>query len=199
MPFKISFAFLLLIFILPPGCVPSNKKVGSTQPELDTHPFDTLQKIRIDSIVDQINVGVKEQGPPYLLAFPMYHPHDTIEYWTFNDEPQRISLTMKTGETIIWPTFFVLNGELIFVRYRASYGNSPIPFAEESMVYLKDGMIVYCEERRKRLLPGETAGSLRLIEYTDSKRSLLDIENDYKKYWLTIKDALIQQTGKSFQ
>jgi len=199
MPVKILFTFLLPYFIISSGCVQSKNKVASTQSEVAQQPFDTLQKIRIDSIVGQIDVGVRAQGLPSLLAFPIYHQNDTIKYWSVNDEPERISLAMKSGETIIWPTFFVSNGELVFVRYRASHGDNPSPYAEESMVYLKDGIIVYCEERKTSLQPGESPASLRQKSYMKSTRSLAEIEKDYSQYWLTVKDALNQKTGKSIK
>src|SRR5258708_2183500 len=112
---KFLLLFLLPYFFISVGCVKSKNKTDSVQTETVYHPNDTLQKIRIDSIVEQINVGVKAQGNPTLMPFSVYHPNDTLRYWTVNDEPERISLNMYSGETIIWPTFYISNGQLVLV------------------------------------------------------------------------------------
>ncbi|MEP6647986.1 MAG: hypothetical protein ABJC12_12930 [Saprospiraceae bacterium] len=196
-PFRIQFLLFALFLPIFIACVHPTKNDGITsQVEIAHQRFDTLQKIRVDSIVQIINVGVKAWGLPTLIPLTTFHPNDTIRYWTINNEPERISLAMDSGQTVEWPTFFVRNSELIFVRYRTSHGAEAIPYAAESMVYLKDGTIVYCEERRMNLEAGESPGSLRRKGYTVSTRSLEDIEKDYEKYWLVVKDAINQKTGK---
>ena len=185
--------------IIGSSCKQENNKATSDPSETSTPTYDTLQKISIDSTINRINAGVKAQGRPTSLFFPVYHPNDSIKYWTVNGEPERISLSMQDGENVTWPTFFVSEGELVQVRYRALRMDDPKPFVEERMTYLKSGKIVYCEERTMIMNEGDYPGLLRRKGYTICTRSAPEIEKDYIQYWNTVKEALNAKTGKSLK
>ncbi len=189
------FTFLLLVLFLSPGCDKSNTKTNPIPSEMANQVFDTLQKIKIDSMVNQINFRTKLQPHPSMLAFPNFHPNDSLRYWSADGSPERISLYMSTGETIIWPTFYVLNGKLIFIRFRASHGDESNPYVEEKMIYFNDGQVVYCEERKKDLGKGENPGSLSHNKYQKSTQSREDIEKYYSPYWSPVKEAISKKTG----
>ncbi len=198
-PGIISFTSLLVILSLSIGCNKSNNKDNPLPSEIANQGFDTLQKIRIDSMVNQINFRSKQQPHPSMLAFPVFHPNDSLKYWSSNDEPERIILYMSTGETIIWPAFYVLHGKLIFIRFRASHGDETKPYVEEKMIYLKDGEIVYCEERKKDLNKGESPGSLSHNSYVKSTEPIEDIEKFYLPYWTPVKEAISKKTGMTIK
>ena len=198
--FKTQILILLSILgsysIISSGCEQGKNKPTADSSETGSLKFDTLQKIRIDSIINRINAGVKAQGPPSTLFFPVYHPNDSIKYWIVNGEPERISLAMQDGDNVTWPTFFVSNGQLVHVRYRASRMDAPKPFVEERMTYLREGKIVYCEERSMEMNEGDYPGLLRRKGYTLCTRTVPEIEKDYIQYWNTVKEALNSKTGK---
>jgi len=153
--------------------------------------FDTIQKAHIDSLVDIINGGLKATGGPQKLPYPLHNESDTLLFWEVKDDAARISIEWKLPNEIIWPTFFVYKGELIFVRYR--YMNQEPPTnsrAFESMIYLENGEIIYCEERGQPLQEGESPGVLRLKEYSRSTRTYAEIEKDYLSYWESVKSFL---------
>jgi hypothetical protein len=150
--------------------------------------FDTIQKTHIDSIVSIINSGLNASGGPQKLPYPLHNQNDTLYYWEVKNDAARISIEWTLPNEIIWPTFFVYKGELIFVRYRYMYNEPPSNSrAFESMIYLDNGEIVYCEERGQPLLEGEIPGVLRRKEYARSTRSYAEIEKDFVEYWKTVK------------
>ena len=198
-PVLIFLSILGTYSIIGSGCKQGNNQAFPDSSTTGTIKYDSLQKISIDSTINRINAGVKDLGRPSTLYFPMYHPNDSIKYWVVNGEPSRISLSMQDGENVTWPTFFVSNGELILVRYRASRMDDPQPFVEERMTYLKDGKIVYCEERSMILGEGDYPGLLRRKGYTVCTRSAPEIEKDYIQYWNSVREALNAKTGNSLK
>ena len=195
-PVLILLSILGTYSIISNGCKQGNTKTSSDASATGSLKYDTLQKISIDSTINRINAGVKAQGRPSSLHFPVYHPNDSIKYWTNNGEPSRISLAMQDGENVTWPTFFISNGELVQVRYRATRMDDPNPFVEERMTYLKSGKIVYCEERAMIMKEGDYPGLLRRKGYTVCTRTAPEIEKDYIQYWNSVKEALNTKTGK---
>lgn len=142
-------------------------------------------------MVNIINEGVKEADGPQKLPFPLHNENDTLHYWEVKDDAARISIEWTLPNEIIWPTFFVYKGELIFVRYRYMYQEPPSNSrAFESMIYLENGKIIYCEERGQPLQDGEKPGLLRLKEYSKSTRTYAEIEQDYLNYWKTVKSFM---------
>ena len=173
---------------------------GTPQPQSEpkeaihtTVVFDTIQKARIDSMVNTINAGLQATGGPQKLPYPLHHPKDTLYYWELKDDAARISIEWQLPNEIVWPTFFVYKGELVFVRFRYMYHEPPTNSrAFESMIYLNKGVIIYCEERGQPLQEGETPGALRLKEYSRSTRTYAEIESDYKDYWKTVRTFMAQ-------
>jgi hypothetical protein len=183
----ITFFFILLGFISSCG--------GTQQPQTavnetihSTIIFDTIQKERIDSMVTIINAGLNATGGPQKIPYPLYNPHDTLYYWELHDDAARISIEWQLPTEIVWPTFFIYKGELVFVRFRYMHQDPPTNSrAFESMIYLENGVIIYCEERGQPLQEGETPAALRLKEYSRSTRTYAEIENDYTDYWKTVR------------
>ncbi|MBP7238820.1 MAG: hypothetical protein KBA14_01230 [Saprospiraceae bacterium] len=173
---------------------------GTTQPQTELKEtihtsvaFDTIQKARIDSMVNTINAGLKASGGPKKLPYPLYNPNDTLYYWELKDDASRISIEWQLPNEIVWPTFFVYKGELVFVRFRFMHQEPPANSRVfESMIYLDKGVIIYCEERGQPLQEGESPGVLRLKEYSRSTRTYAEIETDYKDYWKTVRTFMEQ-------
>lgn len=153
--------------------------------------FDSIRKAEIDTIINNMEPSIRAVGDPQKLAFPIHNPKDTIVYWLPKDgRSARISIEWKLPDEISWPTFFVHDGELIFVRYRYMYKTPPDLRVAETMIYLNNGKIIYCEERRKPLQPGEMPGSLRKDPLMKSTRTYGEIEKDYKEYWNLVYDFM---------
>ena len=173
---------------------------GTSQPQTELKEtihmsvvFDTIQKARIDSMVNTINAGLKASGGPQKLPYPLYNPHDTLYYWELKDDAARISIEWQSPNEIVWPTFFVYKGELVFVRFRFMHQEPPANSRVfESMIYLDNGVIMYCEERGQPLQEGESPGVLRLKEYSRSTRTYAEIEDDYIDYWKTVRTFMDQ-------
>jgi len=169
----------------------SSKNQADNKEQSAAIAFDSIRKAEIDTIIKNMEPGIREVGNPQKLAFPIHNPKDTILYWLPKDgKSARISIEWKLPDEISWPTFFVYDGELIFVRYRYMYKTPPNIRVSESMIYLKDGKIIYCEERRKQLQQGELPGSLRKDPLTRSTRTYAEVEKDYKEYWSLVFDYM---------
>jgi hypothetical protein len=193
----ILFSFLMLPIFNT--CSVSEKKEHSQAEKDNEVVLDTRKKTEIDTIVAQINDSVQAQVEPKVLIFPTSNSHDTIKYWTIDQEPVRISLTMSTDQYFIWPTFFISNKHLVFVRYRAWHRELFPSIVLENMIYLDGDQVVYCEERKLQLLPGELPVLLREKSYTPSRRSPSDIKKDYEDYWSAVKSFFRKETGSMLE
>ena len=186
---KIIYFFILALSLLF-GCS-SSKNPSDPNEKTHTIEFDTIRKAEIDAIINNMDLAIREVGFPQKLAFPINNPKDTILYWLLKDgKSARISIEWKLPDEISWPTFFVHDGELVFVRYRYMYKTPPDIRVSETMIYLNDGKIIYCEERRKPLQQGEMPGSLRKDPLTRSTRTYAEIEKDYKESWNLVYDFM---------
>jgi hypothetical protein len=156
-------------------------------------PADTLRKKEIESQVDLLNSRLKEESVFHQIPRLDQSPQDTIEYWAIDYQPVRISIKSYSDEFMEWPTFFIQDTQLIMVRHRSWSQKLPTPWAMESMIYLQNGKIFYCEERRMDLAEGEIPGLLRIKPFYTSTRSFSAIEQDYKAYWENIRPVVIEQ------
>jgi len=184
-----------IVLILLASCSSSKNQPDSATPGDATIPFDTIQKAQVETMVNTISAGLREIGPPQKLAYPLYNVKDTIYYWVLKDDAARISIEWKPENEVIWPTFFVYQGELVFVRYRHLNETPPNSLVSETMIYLHDGKIVYCEERSQGLKEGELPGSLRQKGYSRTTRSYAEIEKDYKEYWKMVAEHMKKQNA----
>ncbi len=179
----------LLSFLLLYSCKSPQNQPATPKAEPRQIVFDSLQKTEIDYMIDYINAELRKIGLPQKLPYTIHNPTDTIYYWIIDGTSARISIEMSPPEQTIWPTFFVHKGDLVLVRYR--YFTPPAPsYVSESMIYLKQGKVVYCEERRMDLNQGEQAGLLRRQPFSKSQRSLDEIEKDYLEHWTTIRNYM---------
>jgi hypothetical protein len=108
-------------------------------------------------------------------------------YWILDNQSARISIEFTKGTEVIWPTFFVYESELVFVRNRYANYDSTDAKVFEHMIYLKDGKIAYCEEREMKLEKGDVPASLRIQPYTMSTRTTAEIKAEYSDYWEAVK------------
>ena len=173
---------------------PMPKQINSSE-EVATFTFDTLKKIQIDGIVEQLNQNLRLSGQHFKVPFPEYSPLDTINYWVINGKVERISLLMMRDNLVDWPTFFMHDDNLILVRSRISSTGFMSQWARETMIYLDHENIVYCEDRGKHLGPGEPAGMIRLLDFSPCKRTQSEIEKDYKDIFPEIKEVVDQHSG----
>jgi len=192
-----TIAFLLLLFsIYGNSCNDQHKKVSSKPSEEITFIQDTLQKKEIDSLVAQINEAVRLQPDPFKIPFPVYNEKDTIKYWIRNGETSLVSVTISYPDRVIWPMFYVKNGELVFVRYRY-WAQSYPSFAMENMIYLNANKIVYCLERKIELKNGDMPGLLREKDFSNCSSPQSNIKDVYEKYWANIKPLLPNQASST--
>jgi len=184
-------SFVLFLVVIISSCGGSRQQTNTKEATPTSIVFDSIQKAGIDSIVNIINAGLKETGGPQKLPYPLHNENDTLHYWEVKDDAARISIEWTLPNEIIWPTFFVYKGELVFVRYRYMHQEPPSNSrAFESLIYLKNGEIVYCDERGQPLQEGEMPGLLRTKEYSRSTRTYAEIEQDYLSYWKTVKSFM---------
>ena len=186
--------FLFIFAVIAPlffSCQNKVKTEYSTGLSTPVSVYDSTRAKEIEAIVNEINVGVSQQGPPYRMPFPVYNAGDTLDYWIVNNEPARISVNLIYADKVIWPTFFVKDKELILVRYREWVQVYP-SYARERMVYLDNGKIVYCEERSMDLTPGDIPAYLRDKPFSLCSKTEPAIKEDYEGYWKSIQDFLAQ-------
>lgn len=179
------------IILVQSGCTGSVKSSDGYDAGKKTNPADSLLKKDVQAIVDTINAGImSKRMPPYRFHYADGAATDSIDYWVENDEPARISGDFKRADsTEVWPTFFVRNDSLHFVRFRYMNKTASGFVAKEHMIYLKNEKPVFCDERSVDLLPGQPPGLLREIPYKISDRTFGEIENEYLPYWKKIKSA----------
>jgi hypothetical protein len=188
---------LLLCLItlgLAHSCSTSKKQPETKDAANQVIKFDSLQKTEIEAMVGFINEGLRKVGPPQRLAFPLYNEKDTMLYWIVDNQSARISIEFTKGTEVIWPTFFVYEGDLVFVRNRYVDYDTTDSRAFESLIYLKNGEVVFCDERGKPMQKGDFPGSLMTKAYSKSTRSKQEIEADYKEYWEAVK-AHMEKNG----
>ena len=183
---------ILLIYGISCHQEHTNESLDSRE-EVSNLP-DTVQKQEIDSFIALINDSVQLQTPPFKIPFPVYNETDTIKYWLYNGKPAMAYVNLVFPDKLIWPTFYIENGELVFVRYRY-WGQTYPSFALENLTYLNENKIVYCLERKMDLNPGDLPGLLRDKDFSVCSRSHADIKDDYEKYWAEIKPLLEAQTS----
>ena len=176
------------------SCSTSKKEPETKDPTNQVVTFDTLQKVKIEGMVMRINEGLRKIGPPQRLAFPLYNPKDTMNYWLLENQSALISISFTKGSEVIWPTFFVHEGDLVFVRNRFVDYDTTDSKASETLIFLNEGDIIYCDERGKNLQNGEFPGTLMAKTYDKSTRSYASIQADYKDNWEAVK-AHMEKNG----
>jgi hypothetical protein len=186
MHFKVLFNIVLLCFSFLFACQPDQHSTGKMTPPGQAIVADTTQKKIIDVMVDSINAGLRRIGPPQKIPYQIVNPTDTIYYWIVDGNSARISIELSPPDGVIWPTFFIYKGDLVYVRYRYYTKLLPAPHAFESITYLKDGKIVYCNERWVDLPGGSAPGNLKQVQYKVSKRTAEEIESDFLPLWKTV-------------
>ncbi len=184
----------LITLGLAHSCSSSKKQPEIKDPTNQVVTFDSLQKVEIEAMVGSINEGLRKIGPPQRLAFPLYNPKDTMDYWIVDNQAARISIEFTKGTEVIWPTFFVYEGDLVFVRYRYVDYDTTDSKAFESHIFLKEGEVIYCDERGKKLQKGDLPGTLMTQTHSKSTRSYAAIQADYKEYWEAVK-AHMEKNG----
>jgi hypothetical protein len=184
--------FCLVGSIIIGACNPAKEKSVSSGEIESAIPFDTLEKQRIDTIIDHIHKEIREQGEVQKIPYAVYDPTDTIFFFVLENNAARISLELNLENGIDWPTFYVYDGDLINVRYRYFHEDSTSSKALEVFTYLKDGKIVYCHERGTFNENGETLypGSIRNLPFELSTRTPEEIKADYQKTWEIIIEQM---------
>jgi hypothetical protein len=154
--------------------------------------FDSVQKLVIDTLSAKSALSIQMQNiERKKIPYPLYSPTDSIDYWFTPDKMGRISMNMHKDSTWQhWPFFWIYDGEVIRIRLRHMDRKADPPFARESMVYLKDGQIMYCEERRTDLIEGEMPGTVTREKYERTKRSAAELEKEYKEFWVLALEEL---------
>ncbi len=188
-----SFFFLSLVFII--SCSSPKQQPSGTSASSYEIIFDTIEKARIDTLVESIHKEIRENmGPAQKIPYTLYTPTDSIGFWILhNEKGARITLQLNMPDGAVnWPTFYVYDGELIFVRYRESVQDSTTLNGLETMIYLLNNKIVYCQEHGAKIEAGYSPGVIRRLPFTKSTRSPDEITSDYHKYWLLVLDQMKQ-------
>lgn len=180
----------LMVIGLAYSCSTAKKQPDAKNTTAQGISFDSVQRAAIEEMIGSINIGLRQVGAPQKLAYPLYNAKDTLLYWIVDGNSARISIEWEKGDEVIWPSFFVKDGDLVYVRYRYVNYDTLNARAFESLIYLKEGKIVHCMERGKNLKKGEVAGSLMSSAHTKSTRSYEEVEADYKEYWKMVKEHM---------
>lgn len=188
------FTFYTVLFLV--SCKQKQEVDAPLQTSLAaTYVQDTLQKHRIDSIVDVINKDRNEQGVINKISFPIYNQNDSIMYWQRNGEISIIEANLIYPEKLVWPTYYLLNEELIYIRYRFVAPNYP-SFVMETLIYLNGDEIVYCLERKMDLKPGEMPGLLRGKELKTCSGTHEKVISLYNTYWPSLIEYVTADINK---
>ena len=163
------------------SCTSSSMQPSSRQEDFSALP-DTIQKRKIDSLVT-INTRSLDTVYRKRIPYHVYAPTDSIDYWFAANQMGRIAMNLHPDSNQVWPYFWIYNGELVRVRVRKFDTKANPPYSQETMVYLKDGNPVYCEDRRKDLVGGEMPGAVMREKYTPCTRVYSEIEKDFAPYW----------------
>ena len=187
--FPISICLYLYTLVALESCKP-NDSASSVNSEAEySQPADSVRKKEVELQVENINSKLRT-AELKRIPYPAEGSPDILDYWELDHKPIRISLNIKRPDMEIWPTFFVQDNQLILVRYRTWSKTPPMPWAEENMIYLHDGKIFYCDERRSDLPDNSIPANVRLIPFTMSSKSFAELENKYKEDWIKIKEVL---------
>jgi hypothetical protein len=169
----------------------SNQAAGSSQ-ETPIDPnapvaFDSVKKAAIDTMAMKINEIVNQNRyQAKKIPNPVYTPTDSIIYLLTDDHHARISMNMHPDSNIIWPYFWVYNGQVILMRLRTYSKSDNSRSASETVVYLDNGKIVYCQERKKTLDANEIPGAVQVEPFVKSSRTYSDLDSEFKKYWTEV-------------
>src|SRR5688572_8306439 len=111
-------------------------------------------------------------------------------YWQRDGKLSVIEATMIYPDKMVWPTFYLLDEEPIYIRYRFVVPNYP-SFVMETLIYLNGNDIVYCLERKMDLKPGELPGLLKDKDFMTCSGSHEKVHKLYSDYWPTLKKFVI--------
>jgi len=186
---------IALTSIILPSCTGIGQKAGPEAPIDKSAPivFDTLKKGMIDSLAMNINALVSSKNiRSKKIPYPVYNASDSIGFLFTEDHHGRISMNMHPDSNIVWPYFWIYDGNLILMRLRM-YNREPERNASETVVYFDKGKIVYCNERKKVLDPNEIPGAVQNEPFIKSPRSYGDLEQLSKKYWGEVTSEMKKQ------
>jgi len=175
-----------------PSC--SNNGNSNTLDKSAPIVFDSIRKLEIDSMAMHINDFINAKGlRTNKIPYPVYNPTDSIGYLLTEEHHARISMNTHPDSSIVWPYFWVYNGNLIIIRLR-KYQNIPENrSASETVIYFDKGRIVYCNERKKMLAEKEIAGAVQNEPFVRSQRTYGDVEQEANKYWTEVCNEMKKQ------
>ena len=179
-----------------PSCRNNGNSMNSDTPIDKSAPivFDSIRKLKIDSLATQINEMINAKRlMSKKIPYPVYNPGDSIGYLLTEDHHARLSMNTHPDSNIVWPYFWVYNGDLILIRLR-KYQNDPgSRSASETVTYFNQGRIVYCNERKKILEDSEIPGAVQNEPFVKSQRIYGDVEQEALKYWTEICNEMKKQ------
>lgn len=189
--FKNNLVLVIFLCGIVTACSDKNKNnsaalEGSVEARIDS------QKIKLDTLISELNREINENGQLEMVPFPVYNESDTIKYWAINGVPIRVSAALAYPDKIVWPTYFIRDGKIIHVRYR--FWSIPEPsYATEHMLYISEDKTFYCMERSMNLEPEQTPYSLRSKPFSQCAEPPRNIEEEYKAYWTAIQAYLTRK------
>ena len=186
----ITFSIIVLIFIS--ACSSAKQQPNHTSNKQSSIAFDTLEKNRIDTVVENILQKIRDNTVLQKIPYTVHDPTDTIYIYTVPDNGNRISLELDIKNGIDWSTFYVDKGELVYVRYRYFMEDSLSSRAVEAISYHKNGEIVYVNERGNELKDGQRQhpGSVRSLPYAISNRTPEEVVQDYNATWQLVLEQM---------
>jgi len=180
-----------------PSCRNNGNSVNSDTPIDKTAPivFDSIRKLKIDSQAMKINALVNvKKTTARKIPYPVYNPTDSIGFLiTEEDHHARISMNTHPDSNIVWPYFWIYDGELILIRLRKYQNDPESRSASETVIYFDKGRIIYCNERKKMLEESEIPGAVQNEPFVKSQRSYSEVEQEGLKYWSEVYNEMKKQ------
>jgi hypothetical protein len=183
-------ALLLILWICLSGsCKPTGQKEQDQQTPMAEMVEDTQKIEQIEALISAISTSpTVHNTKPQLVRFE----NDTIGYWVHDNEPARIELKLYLPQQMTWQSYFIDDGNLVFVRSRYMQETQDSSYATESMIYLDKEKVFFCKERHMDLSQGQNLARLMLSTPLEkSTRPVPEIEEEVMKYWPAVRKAVM--------
>lgn len=176
-------------------------KVNLVNGHADWITIDSAYKAEVDTIVYDCRRRVFESGEKRQSAFGnRFTKKDSMSYQISNGELVYASVMIDSPHAIKWLEYYLDQGELIFSRHRAWFKDFMWGFAEELMIYFKDGEIYYVEDRMLRVDSRySNAGGLRMLDYKPTVQPKYLVEKRVNDHWPYVLSTVREAMSKSGQ
>jgi hypothetical protein len=189
-PSLISVLFLFLI-----ACQSQPGSQGDKKKEPVDNSWNVLDReyqTYIDTLVNRQRnqVGFK-QAVRYPAFGSKFTPKDSISYQIYEGEWVYAMAMIESSQAIKWLEYHLNEGEPMYIRHRAWYKDLLWGYAEETIIYLKDGEISFAMDRMLRIDSRySNAGGLRFMNYKASREPKELLQKKIDQHWPYIKETV---------